>query len=165
MQNSLFLLCPTDNLEYLINTVYSYDNYFYTSLGNTFSTDEETMKSLEQLILAKNISNIYFILSNENKIILDALESQYFKNIVGLKRLHKNIEKQKQHSKYWANNYSKHLLFSYYLNHKINKLCLDLKPLLLQKKIIIKGKIYNQSEDKFHPIYSNLICKEKFQFN
>ncbi|CAM3626167.1 Carbonic anhydrase [Zobellia roscoffensis] len=164
MQNNLFLLCPTDNLEPVINTLYNYENYFYTSLGNTFSKDIRTLNSLKKLIRTKSIGNIFFVLSSENKIILDALESQFFKNITGLEKLYKKIEEQKKHSEFWDNHHFQELLFSYYLNYKIKELSKYLGHSLLQS-IPIKGKIYNQQENKFYPIYSNLICKEKFHFN
>ena len=164
MQNNLFLLCPTDNLEPVINAMYSYENYFYTSLGNTFSKDIKTVECLKTLIKTKNIGTIFFILSSKNKIILDALETQIFKNITGLEHLYKKIEEQKRYSKFWNNNQFENLLFSYYLNFKIKELSNDLSPMLLPT-VTIKGKIYNEQKHKFYPIYSNLICQEKFHFN
>lgn len=164
MQNNLFLLCPTDNLEPVINAMFSYENYFYTSLGNTFSKDINTLDSLRKLIRTKNIGNIFFILSSENRIILDALESQFYKNVTSLEKLYKKIEEQKELSEFWDNKHFQELLLSYYLNHKIQELSNYLGHSLLQS-ISIKGKIYSQPENRFYPIYSTLICKEKYHFN
>lgn len=164
MQNNLFLLCPTDNLEPVINSRYNYRNYFYTSLGNTFSKDVKTIAHLKKIIETKNIGSIIFILSSENKIILDAQEHQLYKNIRGLETLYKKIEEQKNDTAFWDDNKFKNMLFSYYLNHKINELSNNLSQVLLQP-IIIKGQIYNQNENTFYPIYSNLICRKKFHFN
>ena len=164
MQNNLFLVCPTDNLEPVINTTFSCENYFYTSLGNTFSQDKRILDNLRELIKAKHIGNVFFILSSKNKIILDALEHQFFKNITGLEQLYNKIEEQKRYSKFWNNNQFQNLLFSYYLNHKIDELSYNLDDCLFQP-LTIKGQIYNQQHNRFYPIYSNLICKEKFHFN
>ncbi|SIS71054.1 hypothetical protein SAMN05421766_103536 [Zobellia uliginosa] len=164
MRNNLFLLCPTDNLEPVINTVYSCENYFYTSLGNTFSRDFKTMEYLYKLIRRKNITNLFIVLSSENKIISDAVENQFYKNIRGLEKLYTNIGEQKEHLEFWDDNPSQDLLFSYYLNHKIKAISDDFNHWFGQS-LTIKGKIYNQRENKFYPIYSNLICKEKFHLN
>ncbi|MUU77109.1 hypothetical protein [Winogradskyella endarachnes] len=164
MQNNLFLVCPTDNLEPVINTMFSYENYFYTSLGNTFSQDKRILDNLSELIITKQIGNIFFILSSKNKIILDALGHQFFKNITGLEQLYNKIEEQKGYSKFWNNNQFQNLLFSYYLNDKINELNYNLNDSLFQP-VTIKGQIYNAQHNKFYPIYSNLICREKFYFN
>jgi len=164
MQNNLFLVCPTDNLEPVINTKFSNENYFYTSLGNTFSQDNRILDNLSELIKTKQIGNIFFILSSKNKIILDALDLQLFKNVTGLEQLYNKIEEQKGCSKFWNNNQFQNLLFSYYLNHKINELSYNLNDSLCQP-LTIKGQIYNEQHNKFYPIYSNLICKEKFHFN
>ena len=40
MNETLFLICPTDCLEARINEQYNTVNYFYTSLGNSFNIDQ-----------------------------------------------------------------------------------------------------------------------------
>lgn len=101
MQNNLFIICPTDHLEPVINSLYGCENYFYTSLGNSFTKDVKTMESLKKLIRRKNIGNIFFILSSDNKIVWDALESQYFRDIRGLNELYAQIEAQKKDLQFW----------------------------------------------------------------
>ncbi|MEP2279920.1 hypothetical protein [Maribacter sp.] len=124
----------------------------------------KTIENLKALIKAKSIGNIFFILSSDNKIILDAMGTQFFRETTGLEELYTKIEEQKSCSRCWDNNHSKNLLFSYYLNYKIKELSNDLSQMCFQS-VSIKGKIYKQNEHKFYPIYSNLICQEKFHFN
>ena len=73
MQKNLFLLCPTDCLESVVNHVFRNENYFYTSLGNSIVPEKRTLEYIEELITKHHITNVYFVLSNDNPIILDAL--------------------------------------------------------------------------------------------
>ncbi len=45
MQKRFFFICPTDCLEHTINTTFKYENYFYTSLGNSFNYNRKTIVS------------------------------------------------------------------------------------------------------------------------
>ncbi|WP_420574211.1 hypothetical protein [Kordia sp.] len=165
MNKTLFLLCPTDCLETTINNTYESKNYFYTSLGNSFVVDNSTIKSIKELILKQNIKNIYFVLSNDNKIILDALESQSFSENIGLKNFYSEIIKQKETSEVmWLITNNRHLIISYFLNHKIKELQLELDKLSLNS-IKIRGKIYDRHETAFKNIYSSLTCLESHCLN
>ena len=78
MNETLFLVCPTDCLEARINKQYTTVNYFYTSLGNSFNIDHVSLKNIQELITNHSIRNIYFVLSSDNRFILDALEGHFF---------------------------------------------------------------------------------------
>lgn len=43
MHKCLYLVCPTDCLEPIINNTFKQEHYFYTSLGNAFVADSETL--------------------------------------------------------------------------------------------------------------------------
>ena len=90
MNTSLFLVCPTDYLETVINREYAGVNYFYTSLGNTSPNDLKTMETIKDLIKRHNITKIYFVLSEDNTVILNSVEAQSFSKIRGLQG-HKKI--------------------------------------------------------------------------
>ena len=77
MNETLFLVCPTDCLEARINKQYTTVNYFYTSLGNSFNIDHVSLKNIQELINNHSIRNIYFVLSSDNRFILDALEGHF----------------------------------------------------------------------------------------
>jgi len=72
MCKCLYLICPTDYLESIINKNYPNNSIFYTSLGNSFLPDKETLKHLKELIVLHKITEIQFILSEDNPIVLDA---------------------------------------------------------------------------------------------
>jgi hypothetical protein len=164
MQKNLFLLCPTDCLEFTINKAFKHENYFYTSLANSFAPDIETLESIKDLILKRNINKIYFVLSNENQLIVDALEGRFFYNIKGLKVFYNEIIKQKKYSDVWSQtSYSRFMLLSCYLNKKIKELEIGLNN--FYPAIQISGKIYNKHQNVFNTIYSSLICAEKFYLN
>ncbi|EDM44512.1 hypothetical protein SCB49_13110 [unidentified eubacterium SCB49] len=162
MQNSLFLLCPTDYLEPIINDTFGYKNYFYESLGNSFVYDNETLNYIKQFIEIHNIQEIQFVLSKDNQIVLDALGNRDFSNIGALNNFYIEIEKQKECSnKINKNSNIQFTVLSYYLNKKIKELKLQLS----NKSIKIKGKIYNKDIGRFTNIYSDLICLETYHFN
>lgn len=165
MQNNLFLLCPTDCLEPIINKRFGYKNYFYVSLGNSFVYNMETLKSIKELILKHHIQEIQFVLSKDNQIVLDALENKDFSNIGALNNFYREIGKEKEHSKKtFKSTNPQFTILSYYLNKKIKELKLQLTNLSNQP-IKITGKIYNRDYKTFTNIYSDLICLKKYHLN
>lgn len=165
MRKCLFLLCPTDCLEPIINNRFKYENYFYTSLGNSFIYDNETIEGIKEIVKSHNIRAVYFVLSSNNQIILDALGNQDFSDIRALSSFYKEITIQKKQSK--EVRYTDNLQFSvlsYYLNKKIKQLQIELSD-LQNYPIRIRGKVYDRYNDVFRAIYSDLICLEKHHQN
>lgn len=165
MHKALFLLCPTDCLETTINATFKHQNYFYTSLGNSFASDIETLENIKELLIKHNINNIYFILSSDNKIILDALKGYFFSEIKGLQKFYTEIRKQQKHLEAIQltenNQYS---IISYFLNHKIKELQFYLSN-FHNHSVKINGKVYDRFENSFKNIYSSLICIKKHNLN
>lgn len=165
MSSALFLLCPTDRLESIINKEFKSENYFYTSLGNSFDINYETLTHLKKIVLKHDIRKIYFVLSDDNEIIFDALKGQLFSDIKGLKAYRDQILSQKQISNiFWQNDNDMFSVISYYLNRKINELYHELHNSL---RIVIKisGKIYNRNINTFEDIHPTLICLEHYCLN
>ncbi len=165
MSNTLFLLCPTDCLESVINDVYRYENFFYTSLGNSFTIDMQTIACIKEIIIKHHINKIYLVLSEDNKIIYDALGGQSFSKIRGLKPFYNEIRAQKKHSIISQQNDNPQFSF---LSHYLNKKITELRPQLydvLNTPISIRGRVYNRYERVFKNIYSSLICLEKHCMN
>lgn len=165
MQKSLFLICPTDCLESEINNSFKYENYFYTSLGNSFIYDVETINHIKKLVKKHNIREIYFVLSNDNQIILDALGNQDFSDIRKLKGFYSEITKHKDHlSIAHRASQLKFSIISYYLNIKIKHLKKELNN-ILNYSIKIGGKVYHKQDKMFTTIYSDLIYIKKYNLN
>lgn len=165
MNSCLFLLCPTDFLEPIIGTKYKGERYFYAPLGNILTLDLSTVETIKDLLNKKNIRKIYFVLADDNRFFFDSLEEQNLSEIRGLKKLNKVIKNQKKQSKlFWLASDTKHLIISYYLNHKIKELELKLSS-TSDHSLMIRGKIYTKSKNTFVDIYPNLVCLKKFNLN
>lgn len=156
MPKRLFFICPTDCLEPVINRVFKDENYFCTSLGNSIAFDKDVIEKLEELIFSKDIREISFVLSSDNRIVLDALGNQDFSEVKGLNNFYNQIKR--------VGKYSEVPTLSYHLNRKIKELKLGLDGLFFDQ-LIISGKIYNRQENIFNDIYSDLISVEYFSLN
>jgi len=84
MNRRLYMICPTDHLESVINDRFNGPMFFYTSLGNTVAFTEKALGQIAELIEEKSIKEITFILSEDNNILQDALNSQSFVGTRGL---------------------------------------------------------------------------------
>ena len=165
MNASLFFLCPTDCLESIVNKNYKGKNYFYTSLGNNSSFDLISLESIKALICRHNIRNIYFVLSEQNKMVVDAMEGQTFSQVRGLQNFNQAIRFHKKRSNlFWNTSDLVFLTLSYYLNQKIMQLQLNLSSELYQS-VNIKGKVYIKSKNTFVDIYPNLVCLTEYNLN
>lgn len=165
MPKTLFLLCPTDCLESIINQRSTCENFFYTSLGNSFHMDTKTLECFKALITKHQIKAIYFVLSDDNKIVLDALTQQHFSGIKGLKTFYKDLTIQKNESQLlWTSKDAHFALLSYYLNTKIKALQQALVDVSISS-LAIKGKIYHRENHTFKDIYSDLICLKTHHLN
>lgn len=165
MQKCLYLLCPTDCLEPVINNTFKHKNYFYLSLCNSFIIEDNTIKSIKQLIKKHKIKEVYFVLSNSNYIVKDALGTQDFLKMRGLSSLYSQINTQKKYSEiFWQTDTSQFSILSYYLNSKIKELQFELGN-ITNDSLKIDGKIYDRFDNAFKNIYSDLICIEKHSLN
>ncbi|WP_425075632.1 hypothetical protein [Psychroserpens sp. S379A] len=161
MSKNLFFLCPTDCLESVINNAFKNENYFYTSLGNSVTSDIKTVEHIKKLIIKYNIDNLYFVLSDHNQIILDALGRQLFLDTRGLNDTYKQLVIQKQYTdELWRKENHQFVVLSYFLNKKV-KAFQD----VLNIDVTISGKIFKKRENMFRNIYSDLICLERHALN
>jgi len=162
MKNTLYFICPTDGLETVINAAFPSQNYFYTSLGNSIVFDQEMLRQTKRLIHKREISNITFVLSAGNRIVLDALNGRDYLDVMGLDYFYFQINQQQEKTKLsWQTPTSSFLLFSYYLNDKIKELQAGLPEISLK----ISGKIYDQHQGIFKEIYPDLVCMDYVNFN
>jgi len=86
MQKCFYFICPTDCLEYTINKRFKKENYFYTSLDNSFVYDASKKHSIRE---------IFFVLSLDNKIVAEAFNDNDFFYFGILNNFSKEIRKQK----------------------------------------------------------------------
>ena len=165
MNETLFLVCPSDCLEARINEQFNTVNYFYTSLGNSFNIDQGSFKNIQELITNHSIKNIYFVLSSDNRFILDALERHSIFIDKRLASFYKEIYEHKYLSeKTWITDNEEHLIISHFLNKNIEQLDQKLHSITTYP-LTIKGLIFDSLNNNFLPIYSNLTMLNKHQLN
>ena len=165
MQKNLYFLCPSDNLEAVIEKRYPQENYFLSSLGNSISFSDDFILNINSLIESKGIEKITFILSNNNRFILDAMKNQEFKYIKELKEYYKTIEERKVLTiKSYKNKNFTSLITSHILKTKINELNSNLFD-WIRNKISIEGKIYDPTKDMFFDVRINIIEPESLFLN
>ena len=157
MHKHLYFVCPSDNLESLIDKKFPHENYFMSSLGNSISFSKEIIEEVNALIETKGIEKISFILSEDNKLVLDGIRKQNFKNIKDLRRLYKNISDHKRlTTKVYLEQNTQKLITIYLLNQKINEMNLNLSK-WLSSKVNVDAKIYSRNNNSFIGVPNNLI--------
>ena len=165
MQKNLYFLCPSENLEAVIEKRYPQENYFLSSLGNSISFSDDFILDINSLIESKGIGKITFILSNNNRFILDAMKNQEFKYIKELKEYYKTIEERKVLTiKSYKNKNFTSLITSHILKTKINELNSNLFD-WIRNKISIEGKIYDPTKNMFFDVRINIIEPESLFLN
>ncbi len=165
MQKNLYFLCPSENLEAVIEKSFPQENYFLSSLGNSISFSDDFILDINSLIESKGIGKITFILSNNNRFILDAMKNQEFKYIKELKEYYKTIEKRKVLTiKSYKNKNFTSLITSHILKTKINELNSNLFD-WIRNKISIEGKIYDPTKNMFFDVRINIIEPESLFLN
>ena len=165
MQKNLYFLCPSENLEAVIEKSFPQENYFLSSLGNSISFSDDFILDINSLIESKGIGKITFILSNNNRFILDAMKNQEFKYIKELKEYYKTIEKRKVLTiKSYKNENFTSLITSHILKTKINELNSNLFD-WIRNKISIEGKIYDPTKNMFFDVRINIIEPESLFLN
>ena len=165
MEEHFYFICPTDQIENIIDDAFNQENYYYTSLGNSITFDEKIVEQLLDFLEAKNIDKISFVLSSENRIIQDALGVKDYSKIMGLNVFYNQLSVQKDNADVlWKTNNDQYLILSYHLNKKIKELRQVLEN-TSYGQVEIYGKIYNCQEMVFDDIYPEFVCKEYHELN
>ena len=157
MCKHLYFVCPSDNLEVLIEKNFPQENYFLSSLGNSISFSSDFIEEVNALIESKGIEKITFVLSEDNKFIHDGIKNQNFDNINDLRKLYKNISDHKRlTTKVYLEQNTQKLITMYLLNQKINEMNLNLSK-WLSSKVNVDAKIYSRNNNSFIGVPNNLI--------
>lgn len=158
MQKHLYFICPTDQLEPIINNRFKQTNFYLTSLGNSIAFDADMISEVKELLETENINDISFVLSDDNRFVSDALENKDLSEVTGLSGFYNQIERQKERSQGVRQTWNRQfLILSYHLNSKINELKQELNEASTDP-LRINGMIYQRSTKTFSDIYSDLIC-------
>ena len=164
MDKRLFLVCPTDCLEGIINQKFKSINFFYTSVGNSFCIDNKTIDNIKELAFRQGIKNIDFVLSLNNTFISNTSFQKIKLKDEILNRYQQEIKDKKEQVKIIdQEGKNQHLLLSYILNDKIKQLEYQLADYI--KKIKIGAKVYNRDTNDFLDVYSELFNFQKYKMN
>ena len=165
MQKHLFFVCPTDHLETVIDKHFDEENYYLTSLGNSVDFDSEIIEEINTLIEAKSITEISFVLSDTNKIIMDALEREEFKGVTGLESFYESISEPKKRTEVLRHVFQTELpLINQYLQMKVRGLKHGLN-FWFSDKVSVNAKVYRRQTNVFKEANTNLIELECFCLN
>lgn len=165
MHSCLYFICPTDHLETVIDSSFKGKNYFYTSLGNSITFDKDMVEQISDLIEMRSIREISFILSGDNKVIMDALEKQSFSEIKGLGSMYSEVVSQKKYSEVlWTMESIHSSIISHLLQGRIKELQLVLKGWFVHL-LDVNAKVYNREQNTFHQIHPELTHLEYFSLN
>ena len=157
MYKHLYFVCPSDNLESLIDKKFPQENYFLSSLGSSISFNSDFIEEVNALIESKGIEKITFVLSDDNKLVHDGIKNQNFGNINDLRKLYKNISDHKRlTTKVYLEKNAQKLITSHLLKQKINEMNMNLSE-WLSSKVNIDAKIYSRNNDSFNGVPSNLV--------
>jgi len=164
MFNKLYFICPTDNIESIINSKLNDNNFYITSLANSITLNYNFIRELYLIIESKKIREITFVLSDDNRLINDILENKDNKNIRSLDHLNLEIYSYKNFFKKELTISEIRLyIISYLLNQKKNELKNITDSLGL--KLDINAKVYNKEVNEFTKVKSKLINMEFFNLN
>lgn len=149
MKGHLFFVCPTDNLELVINRAFKEDNYYFTSLGNSLEFCQQEVEEINALIETKGIREVTFTLSTNNTIFKNAVENDHVQ-FNRLKKFYGEISILKQQSmRIWKPDHIQVPIVAHYLNHLIQ----EIKPILsdwLSDQVKVNAKIYNPTQNSFN---------------
>lgn len=165
MHKHLYFVCPADYLETVINNHFPQENYYLTSLGNSVNFNSRFIEEINSLVETKQITEITFILADDNNIVLDALISQDFKKVRGLKSFYDVIIEQKKRTKaVWRESDVQITIISYYLDLKIRELQAQFGN-LFSNGVKISAKIYRRQKNIFNEIYPDIFSLNHFHLN
>ncbi len=165
MHKHLNFICPTDNLETVIQQTFLQENYFYTSLGNSITLDSETTEQINAIIELNSITDITIFLSLDNQIIQSALHNRKLSKIKGMGSFYGTIDSQLRQLSFnqKINDIELHLITSY-LNKKTNELYQHLIK-EFGNKTTINALIYNRESKVFVEAESKLFQLERCSLN
>ena len=152
---SLFLICPTDNLEQDISNDFPGEAFFCTALGGYFEFDLETQSNIWDLICEKGINQIVFVCGINNVFFKHAFEEKVRHNYrvdEALSKTKKKIFKHLMYPGVFSSNF--HLLAAHHLANQKKRILatLYLGNQLKREKIFVKAYVYQPEGHFFYPL-------------
>jgi len=165
MCKHLYFVCPSDNLEDIINKIFPEENFFISSLGNSIYFSNDFTDEVNAFIESKAIEKITFVLSDNNKFINDSMKEKSFDHIKELNNFYTILSKQSEISnrKFKEYNLNKQII-SFLLKLKVEEMNLKLSD-WLSDKIYVDAKVYSEEKKIFTEVQSNLLNPKSIHLN
>lgn len=155
MNKHLFFICPTDSIEFLINRLYKSENYFITSLGNSMTFKMNEKEEIKSFIKSKKITEITFVLRDNNKVFQDAITNQEYSTIAGVRSFYNQMKALEVFSEKKLNqNYSNDNFILKHLNKKVKDLKCKLDNWSVEN-IKFNAIVYSNTKQSLHIVYQN----------
>lgn len=165
MVNQLFFVCPTDGIESLINEKLGRENYFVSSVGLSFSICLDFLDELFLLINENNIGKITLVLSDQNRVFLDAIDEIDLNQIVGLSGQGKDVLSQYKSDRiHWKTSDLRIPILSKFLEERMNDLKAELEKWYLND-IEINSKIFRTKSNELMITPSGLFERKIYNLN
>ncbi|MCT4583086.1 MAG: hypothetical protein N4A35_16870 [Flavobacteriales bacterium] len=165
MKKHLYFVCPTDYLEAKIEDFYNEESYYYTSLGNSLDLKGENINELIHLIEVKGIDEIIFVLSNENEVVRQIVNKEYYTFFKGFNRLYYKVNKYNSTmAKLWES-YDEKDLIAAFLSTRIKEMQAMLQTQMGGKNIKVDGKIFDRVNNQFQAIQPCLFKRKLYDLN
>ena len=128
--------------------------------------DVDQVGLLTSFIETKQISEVTFILSDDNKIIEEALFCKDYTDNKFLKKFYLYIKTQNKRFRFLTEKQNPiSTISSYYLNDKVKKLTNELSSLWFSHKITVNAKIYKRKKNRFYKTSFDTFYRDYFYLN
>ena len=164
MAKHLFLICPLDFLEFEIRKNYKDKCFFYSSLGNSISYNNQTIDELIDLIKNEEISLVSMVMSNENEIISNSLKKAKILSVGTKKQYqHQIIGYETVVNEIWEKCDVKSVLTARYLEDKIMELKDELKK--FDFNLEMNPVLYDRKSNTFSNVTEHYTKIQTFHLN
>lgn len=161
MKRYLHFVCPGDFIESAIRTTFKGAHYFITSLGNSMKFSEDRVLEVIGLAEAKRITEICFVLADDNRFVSDAMGNKQFSSVRGMRNFYRQLGKRKEFCQLSNRTF---FISSFHLHKKVHELKQELSKRSVDH-LKIRAKIYNRKENIFQDIYPDLVLNEFSSLN
>jgi len=126
--------------------------------------DEDVIREIKWLLIRKQIDEVSFVLSEDNRLVLDALGNRDFSILSGVQCFYEEVVKKKENSALWCIHNRPFLISSYYLNTKMRALELHLKDNDFCQ-LEINARIYRRDQRTFRAVFPHSMLSDSFTLN
>lgn len=165
MGNNLYFICPTDHIESTINRTFTEKNYYCSSLGNSIVFDQGMMSQLRSMLKSRSIHKILFVLSDDNRFVLNAMRGKNSAVVTGLSEVYEEILSEKNTSELlWRKCDLQAVVIARLLQRKRDELQLKLEAASLGE-VQLESKIYFRQQRTFCAVDSKISDRKPFNLN